>query len=249
MSPELRVELEPTSDHAVVRLEGQLSARTAPEARRTILRLLLDLGRVVVDVTKLRLANIECVMLLPGVLAAAGGWPVARLAIVDSGGVFQSAAQRLHCADLLHFYPATEAGVRHVDDRPPRVRRDHEVGVDPSASGVARRFLLETASAWGLPPDLTEVAQLVVSELVSNAVEHAETTSTVGLELTDGRLKISVRDGSTIRPVSRPLDMVSFRGRGLPLIAQVSEDWGIVDHPDGKTVWAVLAVPDEDAEA
>ena len=245
MSPELRVELEPTVDHVVIRLGGHLSVRTAPEVRRAILKSLVELGRVVVDVTRLRLANIECVALLPGVVAAAGGWPTARLAVVDADGIYQSAAERLHCSDLLHFYPATDAGVRHLDDRPRRVRREHSVGADTSASRVARRFLQETSGAWELPPDLTEVAQLVVSELVSNAVEHAGTGSTISLELVDRRLKVSVRDGSTTQPVSRPLDLVSFRGRGLPLIDQVSEDWGVRYHPDGKTVWAVLAGSDD----
>jgi anti-sigma regulatory factor (Ser/Thr protein kinase) len=243
MSSQVRVELEPTVGYVVLRLSGQLSVRTAPEARRAVLDSLLHVGRVVVDVTELRLANPECVTLLPGALGAAGGWPTARMAVVDAGGVFQAAAQRLNCADLLHFYPATEAGVRHVDDRPARVRRDHAVSADPSASAAARRFLLDTAGEWELSPELTEVAQLVVSELVSNAVEHAGTASTIKLELSGGRLKISVRDGSTTQPVARPLDMVSFRGRGLPLIDRVSEHWGIANHIDGKTVWAELAIP------
>lgn len=133
--------------------------------------------------------------------------------------------------------------MRHVNDRPARITRDCEVSGDPAASAAARRFLLQTAGDWDLPPGLTEVAQLVVSELVSNAVEHAGTSSTVGLELADGKLRISVRDGSSLQPVARSFDTVSFRGRGLPLIERISEHWGIVNHPDGKTVWAVLGMP------
>ncbi|MFB9321526.1 ATP-binding protein [Cryptosporangium minutisporangium] len=225
----------------VLRLSGRLSVRTAPAARRAMLKTLFDVGRVVVDVSGLRLVTPECVTLLPSVLTTAGGWPAARMAIVDGDGVYEAAARRVRCADLLHFYPATEAGVRHVDDRPARVTRDVSVPADPSASATARRFLQQAAADWELSPDLTEIAQLVVSELVSNAVEHAGTTSTVALELTDERLKISVRDGSTTQPVPRPLDMVSFRGRGLPLIDRVSQQWGIIDHQDGKTVWAALS--------
>ncbi|MFI5956678.1 ATP-binding protein [Cryptosporangium sp. NPDC051539] len=145
-----------------------------------------------------------------------------------------------NAADLLHFYPAMEAGVRHVDDRPARVKRDCTVPADPSASATARRFLQQAAADWNLSPDLTEIAQLVVSELVSNAVEHAGTSSTVVLELSEGELTVRVRDGSTVQPVARPLDMVSFRGRGLPLIDRVSDRWGIVNDDDGKTVWATL---------
>jgi len=243
MSPELHVERERTIDLIVLRFTGQLSVRSAPAARREILKSLSDVGRVVVDVTEFGLVNVERVTLLPGVLAAAGGWPSARLAVGHPQGAHLAAARRAHRADLLHFYPATEAGVRQVDDRPRRVQREQAVGADPAASGAARRFLLQTAHDWELPSDLTEVAQLVVSELVSNAVEHAGTASTVRLELSDSCLKISVRDGSVVQPVPRPLDMVSFRGRGLPLIDQISEEWGILDHPDGKTVWAKLSVP------
>jgi anti-sigma regulatory factor (Ser/Thr protein kinase) len=119
-------------------------------------------------------------------------------------------------------------------------RRECEVGDDPAASAQARRFLLAAAQDWELSDELTEIAQLVVSELVSNAVEHARTSSTVDLEYTGTALRIRVRDGSTTRPVPRPLDMVSFRGRGLPLIDRVADRWGIEEHPDGKTVWAEL---------
>ena len=248
MSAEPHVDIEREVDHVVLRFTGELSVRTAPVVRRAILKALSDVGRVVVDVSRLQLANPECVALLPSVLQTAGGWPTARLVVVDADGVFENAARRVHCSDLLPFYSATEAGVRHVDDRPARVRRDCAVPADPSASATARRFLQEAAADWDLSPDLTEVAQLVVSELVSNAVEHAGTSSTVALELTDDSLRISVRDGSTTQPVPRPLDMVSFRGRGLPLIDRVSRNWGISEHPDGKTVWATLSADGRLAE-
>lgn len=207
-------------EYAVIRFGAQLPAWLAGRTRQAILESRLGLGRVVrVDVT---------------------GQDVYR---------FAAAQPPPHHAGLPRFYPATEAGVGHVDDRPPRDRRDQSVPADPGASGEARRFLLETAGEWGLSPEVTEVAQLVVSELVSNAVEHAGTGSTITLELDDALLKISVRDGSTVQPVPRPLDMVSFRGRGLPLIDQVSEEWGILDHSDGKTVWAALALSADGEEA
>lgn len=244
MGPDLHVDLDRRVGYTVLRLRGQLSVRTAPAARRAMLKSLLDVGRVVVDVSQLQLANPECVVLLPNVLQTAGGWPTARLIVVDADGVFENAARRVHCSDLLPFYPATEAGVRHVDDRPARVRRDCAVPADRSASATARRFLQEAAADWDLSADLTEVAQLVVSELVSNAVEHAGTSSAVALELTGDSLKISVRDGSITQPVPRPLDRVSFRGRGLPLVDRVSRNWGVLDHPDGKTVWALLSADD-----
>jgi anti-sigma regulatory factor (Ser/Thr protein kinase) len=121
------------------------------------------------------------------------------------------------------------------------VDRELKLDLDPSAPGRARRFFAETAREWRLQAELVEIAELVVSELVSNAVEHAKTASVVVLGRGDGLLLIAVRDASTIHPEPRALDATSFRGRGLGLIDRLSVSWGVQRLTDGKSVWAILA--------
>ena len=121
-----------------------------------------------------------------------------------------------------------------------RSRRWAEFPADVSAAAAARALVREVCAAWGLWGVVDE-ALLVVSELVSNAVDHARSTSRVTLSL-DGRgLAIAVRDfcvGELPRP--QPVQPAGKRGRGLFIVSMVSSAWGVDEHADGKTIWAVL---------
>ncbi|MBB5956853.1 two-component sensor histidine kinase [Saccharothrix tamanrassetensis] len=96
-------------------------------------------------------------------------------------------------------------------------------------------------ATWGVSPDVAEDAALVVTELVSNAVDHA----TGPLELTVSRtvqgIRIDVADQSPAMPQPRPVQVDSARGRGLIIVAALSRDWGTTPTTRGKTVWAELA--------
>ena len=88
-----------------------------------------------------------------------------------------------------------------------------------------------------------EQALLVVSELVTNAVLHAETPCELQLDVTDGRLRVEVRDSDTRPPVRRlaPTDGVAS-GRGLRMMQAMGDGWGVVDDADGKVVWWELVL-------
>jgi hypothetical protein len=78
---------------------------------------------------------------------------------------------------------------------------------------------------------------LIVSELASNAVEHARTTSVVIVR----RLTSLVRvDGSSFPPSLQPYDVTAPRGRGLQMVDELAAGWGWERHPEGKTVWAAM---------
>ena len=102
----------------------------------------------------------------------------------------------------------------------------------------ARRFTRDFLA--GSPDSVIEVAQLLTSELVTNAMEHASGVVRVSLDCADGILRVRVRDGSPARPSTRqPLNLDEVRGRGLLLVASLAMSWGVA--PDllggGKTVW------------
>jgi anti-sigma regulatory factor (Ser/Thr protein kinase) len=109
---------------------------------------------------------------------------------------------------------------------------------------VARHLVLELLRAWHAPHD-REDAALLVTELVTNVVDHVggEASLTLELEMSDGWLRIAVLDGSAVRPVVRELDTVNPRGRGLRLVQAIAERWGSEDHQGGKRVWLELAPP------
>ena len=120
------------------------------------------------------------------------------------------------------------------------------VDLPPVMSSVplARHVTLDVLRSWGSPHDRDDAA-LLVSELVSNVVEHARTEAVLTLELAlaGAWLRISVADGSAVRPVVRELSDDRLRGRGLQLVDAIADRWGAEDHHGGKRIWFELMPP------
>lgn len=118
----------------------------------------------------------------------------------------------------------------------------------PRAAGDARRFLRDRLRTWRVADEVIETAQLLVSELVTNAVVHAGTTSVLTATLLDDRLTVRVRDrgrgsGSGSGPVLLPDDdPTKVFGRGLVLVDALSDRWGTERDDQGSTSWFALVV-------
>ena len=115
------------------------------------------------------------------------------------------------------------------------------------APRAARAFVAETLTAWNVQADEVEAAQLVVSELVTNAVLHAADSPTIilDLRLTDGAVRVMVSDGGLGEPDRRPHPdpRTSETGRGVWLVDAFAERWGTEMHGrEGKTVWCELSI-------
>lgn len=112
------------------------------------------------------------------------------------------------------------------------------VDLPPTARSAsrARHFVLETLRAWGLD-GLTDVAALVTTEVVTNAVLHARTTVSLTICRESGsRVSILVRDGSPHPPQRRRPTTDSTSGRGIDLLEQLADSWSVETSPTGKTV-------------
>jgi anti-sigma regulatory factor (Ser/Thr protein kinase) len=110
----------------------------------------------------------------------------------------------------------------------------------PSSVGAARRFIESRTAAWSFPEPATDQLVLIGSELVTNAVLHARTELTLTLELRDDRVRISVMDRSQAPATLRHYRPDALTGRGLGVVAALSDRWGVSTAPDGKVVWAEL---------
>jgi len=111
----------------------------------------------------------------------------------------------------------------------------------PSSVPLARRLVRDVLRTWSAPQD-REDAELLVTELIANVVDHAGgDVLTLELELAGAWLRIAVVDGSSVRPIIRELSHASERGRGMRLVASIAERWGAEDHDGGKRVWFELA--------
>ncbi|MFE6365700.1 SpoIIE family protein phosphatase [Streptomyces sp. NPDC057806] len=110
-----------------------------------------------------------------------------------------------------------------------------EFPADPAAVASARQAATSKLAEWGLD-DNSFVTELVVSELVTNAVRYAG--GPVGLRLIrDDVLFCEVTDPSNTQPRMRRARTSDEGGRGLFLVAQLSRRWGSRYGPSGKTIW------------
>jgi anti-sigma regulatory factor (Ser/Thr protein kinase) len=120
-----------------------------------------------------------------------------------------------------------------------RVVRAHLPG-QPSSVTAARHLVRSAAGRMLLDDDLDTV-ELLVSELVTNAVVHAGTTVDLTMSLRgDTTLRVEVADGSAQLPTSRHYEATASTGRGLSLLGQLAERWGADLTVSGKTVWFLL---------
>ncbi|WP_280882860.1 ATP-binding protein [Streptomyces pseudovenezuelae] len=108
---------------------------------------------------------------------------------------------------------------------------------DRAAPRRARAIVRAGLRYWGWP-ELIESADLLVTELVTNAFEHGLGDVGLRVYLTDTHLLIEVQDGSPQLPVLGNAALDDEAGRGLFLVASTTDDWGI--SPDGTTTWCSL---------
>src|SRR5688572_14157896 len=123
------------------------------------------------------------------------------------------------------------------------------VGHGPQSVHQARRWVVDTIRELGRP-ELAETSELGVSELVTNAVLHAEPPIEIRVRGTRLHPRIEVRDGSTDQPVMPtprrtgidPADLdeeqllVTF-GRGLDIVSRSADAWGVELEDTGKVMW------------
>ena len=123
----------------------------------------------------------------------------------------------------------TNTASRHFEPAPETVRE---------ARSFVRIALDEAGADWA------DEATLLTSELATNAVIHARTTYSVTVSVEDDRVRIEVADGSPVTARRCRYSATSGTGRGLGMIEDTAEAWGIeVQPPRGKVVWFELRAP------
>jgi anti-sigma regulatory factor (Ser/Thr protein kinase) len=114
----------------------------------------------------------------------------------------------------------------------------------PESAATARRLVIEVLRGWALS-QFEDKAELLVSELVGNAVRHTG-ARTFGLCVLRRRgwIRVEVRDPSRALPCLLPVRSLDISGRGLYLVDRLADRWGVDLLPRGKSTWFELRVPD-----
>nr|WP_203950573.1 ATP-binding protein [Microbispora rosea] len=114
----------------------------------------------------------------------------------------------------------------------------------PRSTSRARRLVRAALRDWagGADAEVPEVAELLVSELVTNALKHGRGEPVLALLLRDGVLRCEVEDEARVRvpPPGTPLE--DEGGRGLLIVESLSRSWGVRPTSRGKAVWFELVV-------
>jgi anti-sigma regulatory factor (Ser/Thr protein kinase) len=134
---------------------------------------------------------------------------------------------------------------------PPATHILAELPYLPSAVPRARQVLRESLRSAGLDDEATAVAELLVSELVTNAVKYGRPPVWLLVELRPGLVHASVSDTSVALPQRRTVDDDSEGGRGLLVLDALAGSWGVAAGDHGKYLWfdlVVTAVPAPEPE-
>jgi DNA-binding CsgD family transcriptional regulator/anti-anti-sigma regulatory factor/anti-sigma regulatory factor (Ser/Thr protein kinase) len=232
----------------VVALTGQITAATAPRIQRALIK---DLAKgplaIICDLGGVDALDPVCATVFATVANhPASRWPATSLLLCSAQPVVAEVLGGLRVRHVLPLYVTLQEALDAAVDRPGYLRDELRLAPTPTAAAAARRFVRETLQSWGLgPPDgeLSEQAQLLADELVTNASVHAQTDMLLRLELDRELLHIAVRDFERRLPGLLPDDAQGEGGRGLRLVERVATAWGAQPYPgDGKVVWCTLRI-------
>lgn len=115
---------------------------------------------------------------------------------------------------------------------------------DPALVAPIRRQVVDQLAAWALT-EASFTAELVVSELVTNAIRYGSPPIRLRLIHNASALICEVSDSSHTAPHLRRAKTWDEGGRGLLLVAQLTRRWGSRHTPDGKTIWSEMVLTDE----
>ncbi len=110
----------------------------------------------------------------------------------------------------------------------------------PESVAGARHFVRDVLSDQ--PREIVEAAELMASELATNSVRHAHSDFELAILLSRDEIRVEVSDHGQGQPVPRSPTPREHSGRGLQIVQELSDAWGIGPSPNGKLVWFTLSL-------
>jgi anti-sigma regulatory factor (Ser/Thr protein kinase)/anti-anti-sigma regulatory factor len=238
-----------TSASSVVRVSGSVRPLDAPHLRLALAKALSQgPACVVCDLSGVTGLDPLCV----AVFVAAqwsGPWPGPVVWLVGAQGQPAAALRATGTSQFLALANSVQAAHAQQAAQPPLLRDQLTLAPLPTAPRRARQFTAEVLGRWSVP-QLAEDATLIVSELVTNGVQHAGTDLEVRLEHGRGLLRIAVRDHAGLEPRQSADKVADLReaeatmgehGRGLGIVRALADGCGRTRaHTGGSVYWATL---------
>ncbi|MFD7719982.1 SpoIIE family protein phosphatase [Streptomyces sp. NPDC059814] len=171
------------------------------------------------------------------------GLEALRGALVEPARPLEDVCDRvLSTLDTRHGEDDIALLMARIQGLPVEAVGDWRLPPEPRSVGRARELARGQLLAWDLD-DLVDTTELLVSELVTNALRYGEGEIRLRL-LRDRTLVCEVWDAGLVQPRRRRARDTDEGGRGLQLVGLLSAAWGSRRTPRGKTVWFELPLPD-----
>jgi anti-sigma regulatory factor (Ser/Thr protein kinase)/anti-anti-sigma regulatory factor len=225
---------------AILRVSGVLDLVTGDALESAVGRCLsAQPEALLIDVSELEVSEPGALAVLSSIVCRTAEWPAVPIVLCGAGPqTTATIAAWPGCASVGTAASCEEAlADAGVEPEPRRIRvRLRPV---PDACRQVRQLVNQACTAWHRR-EVSAVAALVATELVANVVRHAHTTMEFTVGLRDGRVCLTVRDGSRAMPRPRNPDTADTGGRGLQPVRELTDAWGVLPVPDGKVVWTHL---------
>ena len=227
---------------AVLRVSGVLDLITSDALRHAVTRSLsAQPEMLLIDVTGLEVSDPLGLAALSEIVDQTAEWPAVPIVLCGADAATADAiAASPDCADV-GASVSCEKALGDVAEEPEPRRIRVRLRPVPDACRQARQVVNQACAAWQRR-EIAATAALVATELVANVVRHAHTTMEFTLGLRDGRMSMTVRDGSRHLPHPAEPGVTDAGGRGLRLVRELTDSWGVLPVFDGKVVWTQLAV-------
>jgi anti-anti-sigma regulatory factor len=236
----LVVAVEPGYPVTSVRLHGWLDLATAADLRSALLKVIADQPMaVLIDLSGTVVGDELALLAFSAVNRQASVWPGCQLVLYGATAETRRAFDRMAVSHMVLLCRDRWEALAQVARSPAPPMLTERLPPIPEAAGLARRLVSDACRQWGLAR-LVEPAEIIVTELVGNAVRHAEPPIHLSLAQRGRYLHVSVRDGSPRMPRRLTIAEPADHGRGLLLVDAFSTAWGSALRADGKVVWATL---------
>jgi len=233
----------------VLTLVGRLDLPAAPQVQRAILKQLAEPPPAIIcDLSRVEGIDPLCAGVFTSMRHPALGWPGTALVLCGTQPAVAEVLVQLGVARSLTMYPNLDQALANARTRPQRLRARLTLGPVLTAAAAGRQFVAEVCGHWGLQA-LAEPAALVASELVTNAVVHANTALELQVELRGSWLQVAVHDQDPDLVGLLAAKDGTDRRLGLQIVDQVARAWGVrQEGAGGKTVWCTLDLPAPQAD-
>jgi ABC-type transporter Mla MlaB component len=235
--PELLVSAEADPAVTLLCVAGRLSIASAPVLRTAVRDAITGCPEVVlIDISAVEVVDDSTLIALPMFARQGAAVGTAVMVLRPPAALLQL----LEGLAMSHQVRIVGSRAEALADVARQFRRaERSLTPVPGATAQARRLLAACCARWRLG-HLNDVAALIVTELVANAIRHARTGMTLSVTLQRHHMRIAVRDGSPALPRLAMAEDALEAGRGLLIVEGLAAAWGYADAPGGKVVWATL---------